>query len=91
MAVTVRIPTAMRTLTQGQASVTEPAGTVAEVLASLENSYPGFAEFLFDAEGDVRRFLDIFVGQDSIRTLDGLATELDDGVTLLIMSAVAGG
>jgi len=87
----VRIPTALRPMTQGETTVSAPQGTVAEVLSNLVESYPALAEVIFDADGEVRRFLGVFVDQDDIRALDGMATKVEDGATMMIMSAVAGG
>ncbi len=89
--VTVRVATALRTLTNGQATVEASPGTVAEVMREVEATYPGFDSIIFDDAGSVRRFLDFFVGENSIRSLDGLDTPVADGETLVIMSAVAGG
>ena len=91
MAVTVRIPTQLRELSGGAAEVTAETGTVGEVLSQLESSHPGFAERLFDDQGELRRFVNVFVADEDIRFLDGVNTDVADGATLSIIPAVAGG
>jgi molybdopterin synthase sulfur carrier subunit len=91
MAVTVRIPTTLRTLTGGTSSV-EVAGTdVGEVLAALEEAHPGFRERILGDDGQLRRFVNVFVSDEDVRYLDGLSTPVPDGETVAIVPAVAGG
>jgi sulfur-carrier protein len=91
MPVTVRIPTALRTLTGGSGEVTVEGGTVGEVLKTLDSEYPGLADRLFDEGGNLRRFVNVFVADEDIRFLDGLGTQVAEGQTLSIIPAVAGG
>lgn len=91
MSVTVRIPTTLRTLTAGDSEVAVEPGTVADVLASLEAAHPGFRERLLDEDGELRRFVNLFVSDDDVRFMDGLDTEVPEGETLSIVPAVAGG
>jgi molybdopterin converting factor small subunit len=91
MAITVRIPTQLRELSGGAAEVAADAGTVAEVLAQLEVAHPGFAERLFDDTGELRRFVNVFVADEDIRVLEGVATPVGAGQTVSIVPAVAGG
>ena len=92
MAVTVRIPTQLRTLTRGANRVeVAAAGTVGGALQALEASHPGFAERLLDDQGQVRRYVNLFVDDDDIRFEEGLSTPIGDGQTLSIVPAVAGG
>jgi molybdopterin synthase sulfur carrier subunit len=91
MAVTVRIPTPLRTLTGGASEVSAEGSDVGAVLKSLEAAHPGFAERLFDADGQLRRFVNVFVADEDIRFLDGLATPVDEGQVVSIIPAVAGG
>ena len=88
---TLRIPTQLRTLTQGAGEVTVDGSTVGEALKALEANHPGFGERLFDDEGNLRRFVNVFVADEDIRFLDGLATPVEDGTTVSIIPAVAGG
>jgi molybdopterin synthase sulfur carrier subunit len=91
MAVTVRIPTQLRELSGGAAEISAEPGTVAEVLRALEGAHPGFAERLFDETGELRRFVNVFVADEDIRFLEGVATPVADGATVSIVPAVAGG
>jgi molybdopterin converting factor small subunit len=87
----VRIPTQLRTLTGGSSEVTVDGSTVAEVLKALDAAHPGFADRLFDESGVLRRFVNVFVADEDIRFLDGLATPVEDGGVVSIVPAVAGG
>jgi sulfur-carrier protein len=91
MSVTIRIPTTLRTLTGGQSQVQVEGGTVGEVLGALDAAHPGFADRLFDEEGNLRRFVNVFVADDDVRYLDGVGTAVPDGETVSIIPAVAGG
>ena len=91
MAVTVRIPTTMRPISGGSSTVQVDGATLADVLANLEAAHPGFKERLFDDEGGLRKFVNVFVSDDDVRYLDGLATATPDGTTVSIIPAVAGG
>jgi molybdopterin synthase sulfur carrier subunit len=87
---TVRIPTPLRTLTSGKDEVEASGATVAELVANLESNYPGIRDRLLDEKG-VRRFINIFVGDEDIRFLDGLKTELKGNEQISIIPAIAGG
>jgi sulfur-carrier protein len=91
MAVTVRVPTQLRTLSGGKSEVPVEGATVAEVLKSLEAAHPGFSDRLFDDAGKLRRFVNVFVADEDIRFLDGIDTAVADGATVSIVPAVAGG
>jgi molybdopterin synthase sulfur carrier subunit len=91
MAVTVRIPTQLRELSGGAAEISAEGATVSDVLRALEGAHPGFAERLFDETGELRRFVNVFVADEDIRFLDGVATPVTDGTTVSIIPAVAGG
>jgi molybdopterin converting factor small subunit len=91
MSVTVRIPTQLRTLTGGNGEVPVEGSTVGEVLKGLDSAHAGFAERIFDDSGDLRRFVNVFLADEDVRFLDGLATPVTDGQTLSIVPAVAGG
>jgi molybdopterin synthase sulfur carrier subunit len=91
MATTVRIPTALRTLTGGSGEVSVEGSTVGEILKSLDAAHPGMAERLFDDAGALRRFVNVFVADEDIRFLDGLATPVTAGQAVSIIPAVAGG
>ena len=87
----VRIPTQLRSLTGGASEVEVEGGTVSEVLTALETAHPGFQGRLFDDEGKLRRFVNVFVADEDVRFLDGLGTAVPSGTTVSIIPAVAGG
>jgi molybdopterin converting factor small subunit len=87
---TVRIPTPLRTLTGGEDQVQAAGDTVKDVLENLEKNHPGIRERLLDEKG-VRRFVNIYVGDEDIRFLDGLATQLKPSDEISIVPAIAGG
>ena len=91
MSVTVRVPTTLRTLTAGESEVAVEGETLAEVIEALESAHPGFKERLLDDEGQLRRFVNVFVADDDVRFLEGLDTKVPDGETVSIIPAVAGG
>ena len=91
MSVNVRIPTTLRPLTAGAASVTTEGATVADVLADLEARHPGMRERVLDESGALRRFVNVFLDDEDVRFLNGPATEVPAGSTVAIVPAVAGG
>lgn len=91
MAVTVRIPTPLQRLTNGQAEVQCQGTTVVTLLADLERSYPGIKERICDQEGKLRRFVNIFVNEEDIRFMQGDQTAVKDGDEVSIIPAIAGG
>ena len=86
----VRIPTPLRTLTGGADEVPATGGTVGEVIEDLEKRHPGIRERLLDDKG-VRRFVNIYVGEEDVRFLEGLKTTLKPGDQISISPAIAGG
>ncbi len=88
--VTVRIPTPLRTLTGGADEVKAQGTTVAAVIDDLERRHPGVRDRLLDEKG-VRRFVNLYVGDEDIRFLDGLETALKGGEQISIVPAIAGG
>lgn len=91
MSATVRVPTTLRTLTAGASEVAVEGDTLASVLDNLESAHPGFKERLLDDDGQIRRFVNVFVSDDDVRFLEGLDTPVPDGETVSIIPAVAGG
>lgn len=91
MAVTVRIPTTLRPMSAGASTVEVEAGTLSAVITNLEAAHPGFGDRLLDEDGNLRRFVNVFVDDDDVRYLDGLKTDVPDGRTVSIIPAVAGG
>lgn len=91
MAINVRIPTQLRELAGGAAEVAVDGATVGEVLKQLEANHPGFAARLYDDQGQLRRFVNVFVADEDIRFLQGLDTPVAQGQVVSIVPAVAGG
>jgi molybdopterin synthase sulfur carrier subunit len=91
MAVTVRIPTTLRPLSGGVSTVDVDPGSLGDVIKSLDAAHPGFAERVLDESGALRKFVNVFVDDDDVRYLQGLDTDVADGVTVSIIPAVAGG
>ncbi len=87
---TVRVPTPLRRLTDGEAEVTVAGSTLREVIESLETAHPGFADRMLD-DGSLRRFVNVFVRDEDVRFLDGLDTPVGEDDTVSIVPAVAGG
>jgi MoaD family protein len=90
MAVTVKIPTQLRAATDGEASANVEGSTVGEVLDSLYERY-GELRSRIAEDGGLRRFVNVYVGDEDIRFLDGLETAVSDGDEVTILPAVAGG
>ena len=90
MPVKVQIPTPLRQHTQGKDAVAASGATVQEVLNDLGKQFPGIIQRLFD-NGQVRRFVNIYLNDEDVRYLDNLATPVKDGDELAIIPAVAGG
>ncbi len=91
MAVTVRIPTPLQEFTQNQDAVEIEGNTVKEVLGNLDDQFDGMRQRLYDEEGKLRRFVNIYVNQEDIRFLQGEDTEVKEGDELSIVPAIAGG
>ncbi len=93
MSIKIRIPGALRTLTQNQAIVSSKlsSGTVKDILSDLDGQYPGFNKRLYDDAGTLRKFINIYLDEEDIRFLKALDTEVADGSELSIVPAVAGG
>jgi sulfur-carrier protein len=90
--VKVKIPAQMRTFAGGQAVVTvDEAGTVQELLDKIGQAHPELSARLLDDNGEIRRFVNIYVGDEDVRFLDGLNTSLDARSQVSILPAVAGG
>ena len=87
----VRIPTPLRKLTNNEELVEVSGSTVGEIIAELQTRYPGFQERLLDENGQIRRFVNIYVNDEDVRFLDGRNTTLKDGDEVSIVPAIAGG
>jgi molybdopterin synthase sulfur carrier subunit len=91
MAVEIKLPTVLRTIADGQATVSVDGATVGEVFTTLVDRYPGLRANLLDDAGGLHKFVNVYKDDDDIRYLDGLDTKLADGDVLTILPAVAGG
>ena len=91
MPVDVRLPTLLRTHTQGAASVSAEGSTIGEVFADLTQRFPGLAGNLVDESGQLHKFVNVYRNDDDIRYLDALDTKVADGDVISILPAVAGG
>lgn len=91
MSVSVKIPTPLRRVTGGVSDVSADGATVRELIEDLERQFPGMRERLCDETGALRRFVNVFVGDEDIRFLDGIETAIEEGAQVSIIPAVAGG
>ena len=91
MSVSVRVPTILRTYTGGESEVSASGANLAEVLDDLEANYSGIKARVLDDEGNLRRFVNVYVGNDDVRFLDNLETPTPDGTQISVIPAVAGG
>jgi sulfur-carrier protein len=87
----LRIPTQLRNLSGNASEVKVEGATVADVLKGLDAQHPGFGERLFDDQGALRRFVNVFVADEDIRFLQNLETPVEDATVVSIVPAVAGG
>lgn len=90
MAIEVRIPTILRTYTDGEKSVTAEGATLTALIDDLEANHPGIKERLID-NGDLRRFVNVYINDEDVRFMGGLDAELSDGDQVVVLPAVAGG
>jgi sulfur-carrier protein len=91
MTATVRIPTPLRTVTNGEATVDVGGETVGDVLRALDEAHPGIGARILDDDGKIRRFVNVFVDDEDVRFASGLDTPVREGATVSIIPAVAGG
>ncbi|GAA0854892.1 MoaD/ThiS family protein [Streptosporangium amethystogenes subsp. fukuiense] len=91
MSVSVRIPTILRTYTGGAAEVSGEGETLRDVLQKLDADFPGIGARILDETGKIRRFVNVYVGDEDVRFADNLDTATPSGVQVSIIPAVAGG
>lgn len=91
MSVSVRIPTILRSYTGGAAEVTAEPGTLREVISDLDVSYPGIGGRILDDGGQLRRFVNVYIGEEDVRFAAGLDTPVPAGAQVSVIPAVAGG
>ena len=88
---TVKIPPVLRSQTGGEATVGADGGTVGEVLRTLADMHPETASQLFSPEGELNRYVNVYLNDEDVRVLDGLETAVGDADTVVILPAMAGG
>lgn len=88
---TVRIPPVLRPKTGGNSEVDAGGGNVGEVLRALTEAHPETSAQLFDAEGELNRYVNVYLNDEDVRVLQGLETSVSDGDTVVILPAMAGG
>ena len=91
MPINVRIPPPLLPVTGGKSEVEATSASIVLLLEELEINYPGMKERLCDEQGELRRFVKIYVNEEDIRFLEGLDTSVPEGATVAIIPAVAGG
>src|SRR6266705_1477760 len=91
MAAKVRIPAPLRKLTQEKPVIDNPGNNVEEILANLEKQFPGIKERICDENGQIRRFINVFVNGEDIRFKEGAKTNVAEGAEISIIPAIAGG
>jgi len=91
MSVSVRIPTILRTYTGGESEVSASGDDLSAVLEDLDSQYSGIKGRIVDEAGQLRRFVNVYVGNDDVRFLDNLQTPTPDGTQISVIPAVAGG
>ncbi len=88
---TLRIPTPLRSYTNGQSEVTVKGKTVAEVMNNLTSLYPSLRPHLFNGEGQLRAFVNLYLNEDNVKDLQGVETPLQENDRLMLISSIAGG
>ena len=87
----VRIPTPLRPMTGGKNEVEVSGNSVAEIIENLASAHPGIKERICDEQGEIRRFINIYVNEEDIRFMTGKDTPLKEGDEMSIIPAIAGG
>jgi sulfur-carrier protein len=88
---TIKVPPVLRPQTDGQAEVNVEGGTVGDALKALSERYPNTRDQLFSQEGDLNRYVNVYLNDEDVRVLDGLDTAASDSDTVVILPAMAGG
>jgi molybdopterin converting factor small subunit len=87
----IQIPAALRDYTEGRAEMPVPARTVAAALSGLSRTFPQLRRHIYTEQGELRSYVNVFVNEDDVRTLDGLSTAVGDDDTVMIVPSIAGG
>ncbi len=88
---TLKIPTPLRSYTSGQAEIAVLGANVAQAMDSLVEEFPALKPHLYNDDGQLRPFVNLFVGENNIRDLQGLATPLDENARVILIPSIAGG
>jgi len=88
---TIRIPTPLRTYTEGKNEVAVQGDNVARALNDLTQQYPALQRHIFNDNGELRAFVNLFLNEDNVRDLQGLETPLVENARLMIIPSIAGG
>ena len=91
MAVTVRLPGALRDATGGKTKIETTAGTLGDVIADVERRHPGFRARVLDEGGRLRTYVNVYVGDEDARTRGGVDATVPDGAEVMVIPAMAGG
>ena len=91
MAVTVRLPGALRDATGGQTKLEAKAGTLAEVISDIDRRHPGFRSRVLDERGAIRTYVNVYIGDDDARGRGGTGATVPDGSEVMVIPAMAGG
>ena len=87
----VRIPAALRRLTNGQDKITAEGDTVQEIIDFLEQNFPNIKSRICNEDGEIRNFVNIYINEENVRFLNGISSKINDGDEISIVPAVAGG
>ncbi len=91
MAATLYVPTPLRKLTNGKSKVEFSASSVGDIIARADAEFPGFRDRVLDSDGEIKRFVNVFVNGVDVRTMQGKATPVKDGDQVSVIPAMAGG
>jgi len=91
VAVTVRLPGALRDATGGQTKLQASPGTLADVISDIDRRHPGFRSRVLDESGALRTYVNVYIGDDDARTRGGTAATVPDGSEVMVIPAMAGG
>ena len=91
MAVTVRLPGALREATGGKTKLQASAGTLAEVISDIDRRHPGFRSRVLDESGAIRTYVNVYIGDDDARAKGGTRATVPDGSEVMVIPAMAGG
>jgi molybdopterin synthase sulfur carrier subunit len=91
MAVTVRLPGALRDATGGQTKLEVSAGTLADIISDIDRRHPGFRSRVLDERGSIRTYVNVYIGDDDARSKGGTGAAVPDGSEVMVIPAMAGG